>query len=121
MRFGMLTVLTKIRSTKVLWLVEVNLPWKTMLGGRQPLVEDDLQWKTILGGRLPVVEDNLQWKMTFSGRRPLMEDDLRWKSTFGGRKHLVEDNLRWILACCLVRFAAFCTHRSSYRGCAQLT
>ena len=59
LRFGMLTELTNIRSTKVLWIVE-----------------DDLQWKTTFGGRQPSVEDNLRWKMTFGGRRPLVEDKL---------------------------------------------
>ena len=29
----MLTVLTNIRSTKVLWLVEDNLRWETTFGG----------------------------------------------------------------------------------------
>ena len=39
LRFGMLTVLTNIRSTKVSWEVEDNLWWKTTFGGRQPSVE----------------------------------------------------------------------------------
>ena len=62
----MLTALTNVRSTKVLWQVEDNLQWKTTFSGRRPLVEDDLPKKT-----------------TFSGRQPLVEDDLRWKTTFG--------------------------------------
>ena len=52
-------------------------------------------WKTTFGGRRPLVEDDLQWKTTFGGRQPSVEDDL------------LEEDLRWILACCLVRFAAF--------------
>ena len=45
------------------------------------------------------------------GRRPSVEDDLWWKTTYGGRRPSVEDNFCWktILACCLVRFAAFFT------------
>ena len=63
-----------------------------MVGGRRPLVEDDLQWKTTSVGRRPLVEDDFWWKTTFGGRRPLVEDDFWWKT---------------ILACCLIRFAAF--------------
>ena len=37
----MLTVLTNIRSTKVLGLMEGDLWRKTTFGGRQPLMEDD--------------------------------------------------------------------------------
>ena len=48
LRFGMLTALTNIRSTKGLWQVEDDLWWKTTYGGRQPLVEDNFWWKTIL-------------------------------------------------------------------------
>ena len=36
-----------------------------------------------------------------------MKDDLWRKTTCGRRQPSVEDDLRWILACCLVRFAAF--------------
>ena len=55
-----------------------------------------------------MMEDNLWWKTTFGGRRPLVEDDLWWKMTLGGRQPAVEHDLQWkILACCLVRFAAF--------------
>ena len=50
----MLTVLTNVRSTKVLLYVEDDLVQ------RQPLVEDDLWWKTTLSGKLPLVEDDLQ-------------------------------------------------------------
>ena len=53
LRFGMLTVLTNIRSTKVL------------VGGRQPSVEDTLRWKMTFSGR------HLRWKMTFGGRLPM--------------------------------------------------
>ena len=88
--FGVLTVLTNIISTKVIWLMEDNLWWRMTFGERRPSVEDDLWWKTTFGGRKLLLEDNLQWRMTFSGRRPLVEDDLRW-----------------ILACSLVDFAAF--------------
>ena len=100
--------------------MEDDLPWKMTFGGRQPLVthnlskrrpsvEEDLQWKTTFDGRRP---DDLWVKTTFGGRRLLVEDNLRWKTTFGGRQPSVEDDLleedlRWILACCLVRFAAF--------------
>ena len=84
LRFGLLTVLTNIRSTKVLWYVE-----------------DDLWWKTTFSGRWDLVEDNLWWKRTFSGRQHLVEDDLRRKTTFDGRR-LSEDH-----ACCVLRFAAF--------------
>ena len=48
--FGVLTVLTNIISTKVLWLMEEDLQWKTTLGERQPSVEGDLWWKTTFGG-----------------------------------------------------------------------
>ena len=69
LRFGMLTVLTNIRSAKVLWLVEDNLRWKTTFGGKQPLVEDDLWWKMTFSGRQPSLEDNLLW-----------EDNLWWRT-----------------------------------------
>ena len=68
LKFGISTVHMNIRSTKLLWLVE-----------------DDLQWKTPFGGRRLSVEDDLQCKRTFSARRPSVEDDLLWKTTFGGR------------------------------------
>ena len=35
----MLTVLTNIRSTKVLWLVENDLRWKITFSGRLPSVD----------------------------------------------------------------------------------
>ena len=41
LKFGMMTVLTNIISTKVLWLVEDNHQWKMTFGGRRPLTEDD--------------------------------------------------------------------------------
>ena len=63
-----------------------------MVGGRRPWVEDDLWWKTPFGGRRSSVEDDLWWKKTYSGRRPSVEENF-WGKT--------------ILACCLVRFAAF--------------
>ena len=99
----MLTVLTSIRSTKVLHhahskilsqmfqrpLVEDNLLWKTTFRGRHPSVEYDLRWKTTFRGRRPMVEDVLWWKTSFSERRPSVED------TFCGRRPLVEDNLQW--------------------------
>ena len=137
LRFGMLTVLANIKSTKMLWFVEDDLRWKTAFSGRWPSaednlwckttfcarrssVEDDFWWKTTfiarrlwvednLHGRCSLVEDDLCWKTTFCGRRPLLEDDLWWKTTFGGRRPLVEDNFWWktILVCCLVRFAVF--------------
>ena len=88
----MLIVLTNIRSTKVLWLMEDALQWKMTFGGRRPLVEDDLRWKMTFGGRRPLLEDDLWWKMTCGGKRPSVEDDVWWKT---------------ILACCLVHFAAF--------------
>ena len=72
-----------------------------MVGGRQSMVEDDLWWKTTFGGRRPSVEDDPQWMMTFGRRQPLMEDNPWWKTTFSGTRPL------WILACCLLRFAAF--------------
>ena len=49
--FGMLTVLTNIRSTMVLWCVEVDLQWRTTFSGRRPSVEDDLLWKMTFGGK----------------------------------------------------------------------
>ena len=52
----MLTGLTNMRSTKVVWLVEDNLWRKMTFRGRQPLVEDNLRWKTTFGGRHPLVE-----------------------------------------------------------------
>ena len=61
-------------------------------------MEDNLQ---------PAVEDDLQWKITFGGGRPSMEDDLLWKTNCSGRGPSAEDDLCWILACYLLRFAAF--------------
>ena len=90
LRFGRLTALTNIRSTK-----------RVMVGGRWPLVEEDPWWKTIFGGRgplvggRPLVDDKLWWMTTFGGRQPSVEEDLRWKTTFSGRRPLVEDNPRW--------------------------
>ena len=55
----MLTVLTNIKSTKVLWFVLDNLWWKTTFSGRGPLVEDDLLLKTTFCGRQPSVEYDL--------------------------------------------------------------
>ena len=92
LRFGMLTVLTNVRSTKVLWQVEDDLRWKMTFGGRQHLAEDNLWLKTTFSGRWPLVEDRLRQKVILSGRRPSVKDDFWWKT---------------ILACCLVRFAAF--------------
>ena len=108
--FGMFTVLTNIRSTKVLWLVEDDLRWKTTFGGRWPSVEDSLLWKqpsveddvdddiwyrTTFFWRWPSLEDNLWWKTTFGRRQPSVEDDLWWKATFSGRPPSVEDDLYW--------------------------
>ena len=70
-----------------------------MVGGRRPSVEDNLRWKMTSAGRGPLVEDDLQWKKTFGGRRPFLEDEMCLKTNFSGRC--------WILACCLLRFAAF--------------
>ena len=61
--------------------------------------EDDLRWKTTIGGRRLSVDDDLRWKTTFGGRRPSMEDEFWWKT---------------ILACCLVRFAAFFQYRLTH-------
>ena len=105
-------------STRPWPLVEADLRWKTIFGGRQPLVEDYLRLKTTIGGRLPSIEDDLWWKMTFSGRQtsvkttfggrqPSARDNLWQKTTCGGRQPYVEDDLRWILACCLHHFVAF--------------
>ena len=47
----MLTVLTNIRSTKVLRLVEDGFWRKTTFGGRRPFVKDDLLWTTSMGER----------------------------------------------------------------------
>ena len=104
----MLTVLTNLRSTKVLWLVEDNLRWKTSSKqGRRlrfgmftiltniwltKVVYD--RWTTNFGGRWPMVRDNFRWKTIFGGRRPFVEYDLWWKTTFDGRRLLVEDDLR---------------------------
>ena len=38
----MLTVLTNIRSAKVLWLMEDDLRWKMTFGGRHLSMEDNL-------------------------------------------------------------------------------
>ena len=46
----MLTILTNIRSAKVLWQVEDDLWWEATFVGKRPLVEDDLWWKTTFGG-----------------------------------------------------------------------
>ena len=73
LRFCMLTVLTNIRSTKVLWLVE------NLLQLKKPSMEDDLRWKMYFGVRHPSVEDDLGWKTTW------VEDDFQWKTNFGGR------------------------------------
>ena len=45
LKFGMLTFLTNIRSTKVSGLVEDDLWWKTNFSGRRTLVEEDLWWR----------------------------------------------------------------------------
>ena len=55
----MLIVLTNIRSTKVLWLMEDDFRLKMTFGGRKPLVEDDLWWKTAFDGGWPLAEDAL--------------------------------------------------------------
>ena len=68
LRFGMLSVLTNIRSTKVLWQAEDDLRWKTTFSGKRPQGEDDLWWKTTLCERQTLVEDNPRWKRTFGGR-----------------------------------------------------
>ena len=60
LRFGRLTALTNIRSTKGYGR------WKTTFGGRQSLGEDGLPWKRTFGGN-----------MTLGGRQPSMEDDIR--------------------------------------------
>ena len=78
--------------------MEDGLRWRKTFSGRQPSVEDDLQWKTTFSGRRPSVEDDLRWKTTY---------DLWWKMTCSGRRPSAEDDLYWILACCLLRFAAF--------------
>ena len=80
----MLTVLTNIRSTKVLWLMEETLWWKMTFCGGRPLVEDDLRWKKTFSGRRPSVEDDLWWKTH------LVEEDLWWKTTFSGRQPLLD-------------------------------
>ena len=88
------------------------------VGGRRPLVEDYLPWKTTYVGRRPLVEDDLWWKTTFGGRPLLVEDNLWWTMTYGGRRLSVEDNFWWktILACCLVRFAAYFLYKKpSYK------
>ena len=91
--FGMLTVLTNIRPTKVVWLLEDNLWRKTTFGGRRPSLEDDFWWKT-----------------NYCGRRPLVGDDLRWETTFGGRQLLVEDDPCMLpsLLCGIFEFWAKC-------------
>ena len=63
-----------------------------------------------------MVEDDLQGKRPLCGRRPLMEDHLQWKTTYGGRQPSVEDDLCWILACCLLRFAAFFYKNKVYKN-----
>ena len=105
----MLTDLTNIRSTMVLWYVEDEFS-----------VEDDLQWKTtskqgrrmrffyvdfsqeykinqgvLVDGRRPLVKDDLWWKTTFGERRPSVEDNLLWKMTFGRRCPSVKNVLWW--------------------------
>ena len=118
LRLGMLTVLTNIRSIKVLWQVEDELWWKMTFGGRRPQVEGDICQKMTFNERRPSVEDDLQWKMTFGERQPLMKDGLQWKTIFVGRRPMEEDDL-WVkttfsgrqtsedLACCLLCFAVF--------------
>ena len=68
LRFGMLTVLTNLRSTKVRWQVEDNLRWKTAFDGKQPLVEDVLWRKTTYSYQASFKEDNLRRKTTLGGR-----------------------------------------------------
>ena len=83
--------------------MENDLWWKT------PSVADNIRLKTNFIKRHPLVEDDPQWKTTFSGKQPLVEDSLWWKTTYGGRRPSMEDDFwrKTILACCLVRFAAF--------------
>ena len=76
LRFGMLTALWNLRSTKVLW------KWKTTFSGRRPLVEDNLCWKITFGGRWPSVENNFWLKTTFCGREPVVEDNLDFISFY---------------------------------------
>ena len=98
----MFIVLKNISSTKVLHPASCMMHYAWCM-----MVEDDLQLKTTFGGRWPSVEDDLRWKTSFGGRRPLVEDNIWWKKNFGGRQPSVEDDIRWILACFLLRFAAF--------------
>ena len=77
-------------------MVEDNLRWKMVFGGRRPSGEDDLRRKKTFGGRQPSVEDDLRWKTTFVGGRLMEEDNLQLKITFG-RRGPSED-----LACCLL-------------------
>ena len=96
-------------------LGENDHQWKTIFRGRQPLVEDNLWCKTTFGEIQPWVEDDLWWKTTCGGRWPLVEYNLFWKTTFGGRQPWAEDDLWWILACYLVRFAAFFSPSSTFK------
>merc|ERR1712115_743812 len=101
------------REDAEIWYVDCSHKYKmnqgVMVGGKRPLVEDDLCWKMTFGGRRPFAEDDLRRKTTCGRRRPSVEDNLWWKTTYGGRQPSVEDNFwrKTILACCLVRFAAF--------------
>ena len=81
LRFGRLTALTNIRSTKGYGR------WKTTFGGRQSLWEDGLPWKRTFNGRRPSMEDDLRWKTTFGGRQPAVEDEIWWKTIFVGSLH----------------------------------
>ena len=91
---------------------KVNLINKCNVLHRKLVVRTE--WKTIFGGGRPLVEDVLRWKTTFVGRRPAVEHDLQLKTTCSGAWPSVDDNLRWILACCLLRFAAFLKEMSKF-------
>ena len=68
----MLTVLTNIRSTKVLHQASCIMHHALQLGG----------WNTTFIGGHPLLEDDICWKMTIIGRRPSV-----------GRQALVEDDI----------------------------
>ena len=62
LRFGMLSVLTNIRSTKVLHHASCIAGRKLRFGMLTALtnIRCDGRWKTTFGGRQPTVEDDLQ-------------------------------------------------------------
>ena len=106
----MLTVLTNIRSTKVLWKDghhQITTFFIVHKFGSQKFLPDrnlarnhhktlqmrSLRWMRFTKAKY--LEDDLLWKKTFGGRQPLVEDNLQQKTIFSGRQPSVVDDFQW--------------------------